>query len=308
MMWDKLKHNLKYLAAISIIVTLNLTAWWMFFPKSDNDVDSLEMFVADGDEIEEKINIKDNWLKVSPELDITDDYDTEESIHVGTKEEISDENSVTSDFNDYLIDLYNKVAEQNDQIESLKKEIALNESRREINSAPQNIDNISLLLIELYRIKNLAYLGHEFGSKIQNIYPLAGNISQLKENLIQLKSINILPDITSIQIQLKNLEREVIKRYQAEQKTTISGTIKIALADLVKIKQVKNLDDDSIMHQFMQLEEAFKTEDYKTAYILAQTLELSSNNLNILQKSLQSLNDFSLIFDNSLAVIFNIRS
>lgn len=175
--------------------------------------------------------------------------------------------------NELIIDLFAKIANQENQIKKLTEKITSLEEKIEFKNNPENIDKSSLLLIELYKIKIIAEQNQEFGQKTNNIIPLAGEISSITKSLEEIAKINILASQEQI---LKNINQARTSNINPEEKQSLNKIIN----ELITIKKVKNLDEESTEYKLIKIENFVKSNQIEQAY------ELLKNSKDIINEDL----------------------
>lgn len=317
MLFDHLKsfyHKYFLKASLVLCVTL-LVIFGVIIWVDDEPIKDIEIFLP---------NIKKNDRSNLKE-DIIEFLPTEENNDSSAKKELKEEPLVEKDEptdvsatkiekdtkdnqldNDYLIDLYQKIESLNEHVDSLQKEILNLKKNQKVNA--QNDSASSTVLIELYRIKNLALLGEDFSAKIPALLSITKNYPSIQENLFILKSIKQLPKYEVIEELLVEVEDTILKndaekKFEEDQK--VSSRVKLNLWDYIKIKKVKNLSQEDPLLKIKEIRTSIHNGNYKQAYNVATKLSETYPVANGLTKELESFYNFSNTLDNLFTIILD---
>lgn len=212
------------------------------------------------------------------------------------KSVIKAEEKPSNKSNELIIDLFAKIAVQENQIKELTKKITTLEEKIEFKNNPVNIDKASLILIELYKIKIIAEQNQEFGQKTNNIIPLAGKISSITKSLEEIAKINKLASQEQI---LKNINQIRKSNIAPEKKQSLNKIIN----ELITIKKVKNLDKESTEYKLIKIENYVKANQIEQAYEL---LKHSKDIINEdLYQNLEKIVKFNQEFTKIINLILN---
>lgn len=206
--------------------------------------------------------------------------------------------------NDYLIDLYKKIEVLTNHVTELEKEISILKSKQSINAA--NSDSLSTLLIELYRIKNIALLGQEFSSRIPALLLITQNHPDIQENLLILKSIKQLPKYDEVNVLLAEIENKVLKKNAEEnfeEEKTVSNRLKLNLWDYIKIKKVKDIDENDPVHKIQKIKENLESNNFKEAHLISKELSDIYDVAKPLTDKLNAFSNFTNVTDNLFTII-----
>jgi len=317
MFFDHLKsfYN-KYLLKSSLVLCLTLLVVFGVIIWTDNEpIKDVEIFLPNIKK-NDKSNLKEDIIEFLPTEENNDSSASEE-----LKEEPLVEEDKTADApaikiekdtknnhldNDYLIDLYQKIDSLNEHVENLQQEILHLKKNQKVNA--QNDNASSTVLIELYRIKNIALLGEDFSAKIPALLSITKSYPEIQENLFILKSIKQLPKYEVVEKLLVEVEDTILKedaQKKFEEDKKVSSRVKLNLWDYIKIKKVKNLSEEDPLLKIKNIRTSIHNGDYKQAYNVATKLSEIYPVANELTKKLESFNNFSNTLDNLFTIILD---
>ncbi len=209
---------------------------------------------------------------------------------------IKSEEKQGNNSNELIIDLFAKIANQENKINQLTEKISTLEEKITFKNNPENTNKASLLLIELYKIKILAEQNQEFGQKTISIIPLAAEINTIVKSLEEIVKINILASQEQL---LENLNQIRKSNLKSEKKHNFSKVIN----ELITIKKVKNLDQDSTEYKLIKIEDYIQSNQIEEAYKL---LENSKDIINKdLKQNLIKIVKFNQEFTKIINLILN---
>lgn len=310
------KHFLKIVAVISVFVVSSITIIALSKNLPSGNVDIVIPTIKDEDNSVKKENIiKFMDVENKDDRDMPDAPPTaSESLEETTVDEdhsledltfpTEEKPESTQIDNDYLIDLYKKIEVLTNHITELEKEISILKSKQNINAV--NSDSLSTLLIELYRIKNIAFLGKDFSSRIPALLLITQNHPDIQENLLILKSIKQLPKYDEVNILLAEVEGKILKKNAEEnfeEDKTVSNRIKLNLWDYIKIKKVKDIDEDSPVHKIQKIKENLESNNFKQAYLISKELSDIYDVAKPLTDKLHMFSNFTNVTDNLFSII-----
>ena len=291
------KNRYKFFAVFSIAIFI--TAFLLLKPYNIDESD-VDIFIPEIEKNTESIKIKEdiyNFLQ----------YKNQKDPIVRNENQVKNTNSSSQKLdNDYLIDLYQKIDVLNTEISQLKEEIS-NIRKNTLKTLPSKSSNeLSIILIELYRIKNAALLGQNFNEETTSLLAIAQNYPSIQKDLIIIKNIAQLPKKQLMENKLAKIEESLIKN-QAKQDLAADknfvNRMKLSLLDYIKIKKTDNLNDADPFLKLKQIRNFITQENYKDSYIISQSLSNLYHDFSILTNELKKHYDFHQSFNNIFKII-----
>ena len=280
-----------------MIVIISALIIYNIYPKYSD----IDFFISDNQEQEYNSNIVDF---LNPHHNLNSDQQLNNNIKPTAKNPLKPLDMADIN-NDITTKLKQQILELQTQIKRLTIEVANLKSR----AIKEDSDILSIILIELYQVKNLAILGKEFRDKIPALIKLSVNYPNIIKSLSNIEKLAILATKPQLYEQIlvaeENLIKKLNKQNYQEKNSNFIDKIKYYFANYVKIKQVKNLTMQDPLYKIKQIRENIRIDNYLLAQKILQKLALQYKMSFQLESSLENLTIFMNEFSNINQIILN---
>ena len=294
------KYFIKIILTIVIIIILTGSfIAWQFYPKNTD----IDFFFAD--------YVNDENKNISTNIDDFLVPNISTKIIAKNKQEDVQENIAGQNIRSspHHTPAQNKKIEQ--KIESLSTKIKV--LQEEVNilknrSLLQNQDVLSIILIELYHIKNLAFQGADFTNKIPPLLKLSEFYPHINKSLLAISSLKKLATKAELQTLLNQSEEFIIKaqaKKEAKENDNFMNNSKVNLLSYIKIKKVKNLTHTDPLYKINKIRTNITIENYQIAKQIISELKNDDKSLTELKNSLEKIIIFNKEFTNITNIILN---
>jgi hypothetical protein len=280
------KYFFKIIFLITFIITIILAiTTYNIYPRHSD----LDFFLSNNKQPKHDYNIS-NFLDPNNYLANSDKKNTTNAL-VTTKKK-----NITTDTNKEQPDLEvlkTKIFNLESQLKKLSKEVTILKS----SNIEKNSNTLSIILIELYQIKNLALLGKKFQHKIAPLIKLSINHPDIIESLSNIENLNNLTTkhqlYQLLSIDEENIIKTLNKKNYHDSDHNFSDKIKYYLSNYIKVKQIKGLTPDNPLYQIKKIRENINIDNYKMA---KNILEKLSEKHSLSPKLKSSLINFDVFF------------
>ena len=204
-------------------------------------------------------------------------------------------------YEDSLLDIYKRLSGIEKKLSALTKEVSFFKiEKTSLRSTPL----VSILLIELYKLKNIALSGVNFEHKTKEILALKSKNLEFNRLLNKLAQIKIIATDEKIKLSLENLENEYYKQKSNQEVAPSFFTkLKVIFFDFVKIKKVKNFKQGELGAVFQEVYAEILLNNYKK---IAEKTEIIHKNITIpeeIRKEIEHRRDFDIYIKQAIGLI-----
>ena len=290
------KYFIKIILTIVIVIILTGSfIAWQFYPQNTN----IDFFLAD------YVNDEDTSMSTNIDDFLTPSKATK-IVKKQHKENIAKQNIPPLHDNTPIQNkkLQQEIADLKSKIINLQKEVNILKNR----SLTQNQDALSMILIELYHIKNLAFQGADFANKIPPLLKLSEFYPHINKSLLAISSLKKLATKAELQTLLNQSEEFIIKaqaKKQAKENDNFMNNSKVNLLSYIKIKKVKNLAHTDPLYKINKIRKNIAIENYQIAKQIIAELKNDNKSLKELKDSIEKIIIFNNEFTNITNIILN---